>query len=112
MTTPIKVEQADRDAAADLAMLVNRTISEAHNIRKGRADHDVLVQTCAGIRIAAEAKTREEDARIARSYEQGIGPATGWTDEFKSGFEVGIADASVAIEAAIRSRIPETPHAE
>jgi hypothetical protein len=64
MTTPIKVEQVDIDLAAAL---------EAECVM---VDYDYLgfdekkaAEMIAAIRIAAEAKTREEDARIAERFD-------------------------------------------
>lgn len=62
-----------------------------------------------GLRIARECNAPEirrqvieECARVARSYEEGLKPPPGWSDDWKDGFEVGVADCASAIEDAIR----------
>lgn len=62
-----------------------------------------------GLRIARECNAPEirrqvveECARVARSYEEGLKPPTGWSKDWKDGYEFGVADCSSAIEGAIR----------
>jgi len=119
MTTPIKVEQVDRDAAADLYLAIFAEDADMASIvrcRNGGADHGPGVQTFARHRIAAEAKTREEDARMREGWQNAIFALEYWDRECRvAGKSPAWADGPTErtfIElrrfAAIRSRIPET----
>jgi hypothetical protein len=64
MTTPIKVTQADRDAAADYLDTCGWDWGACGDVREGLVDHPV-VQAFALHRIAAEQNALERAARVA-----------------------------------------------
>jgi adenosyl cobinamide kinase/adenosyl cobinamide phosphate guanylyltransferase len=68
MTTPIKVEQVDREAAIE--QLSGMSAYWCTEMREGRSDGNPVVQSYARHRIAAEAKAFEEAARIAEGFSE------------------------------------------
>lgn len=77
--------------------------SVASNIELDLSSGELMAAADEIERLRAEnEKLRERCAMIADSYACAIEPSTGWTQDFRDGYETGVADVSRFIAAAIR----------
>lgn len=97
------------------ALLVG-TLSRPAPVGQREGEHEMLSSLQEAISRRApidqhkdiRAATIEECARVARSYEEGLKPPAGWSEDRRDGFEIGVADCSSAIEDAIRALAAST----